>query len=62
MAIFALLGTGYFPTFPASNPYVTAVGATMGAEGGSVVPRLGQRDQACQVRAYTPKNVYTCIV
>jgi hypothetical protein len=26
-------GEGYFPNFPASNPYITAVGATMGPEG-----------------------------
>mmetsp|Transcript_15148 Transcript_15148/g.33417 ORF Transcript_15148/g.33417 Transcript_15148/m.33417 type:complete len:776 (-) Transcript_15148:189-2516(-) len=27
-------GTGYFPSFPATSPYVTAVGATMGPEDG----------------------------
>jgi len=26
-------GTGYFPSFPATSPYVTAVGATMGYDG-----------------------------
>ena len=34
-------GTGYFPSFPASSPYVTAVGATMGGESGNA-------DIACQ--------------
>ena len=29
----AWYGTGYFPSFPASSPYVTAVGATMGTNG-----------------------------
>jgi len=28
-------GQGYFPYFPASCPYVTAVGATMGPEYGN---------------------------
>lgn len=28
-------GEGYFPSFPATSPYVTAVGATMGPEDGS---------------------------
>ena len=37
-------GTGYFPSFPASNPYVTAVGATMGA--GGAVP-VGKPEVAC---------------
>ena len=27
------VGCGYFPSFPATNPYVTAVGGTMGAGG-----------------------------
>jgi len=34
-------GEGYFPSFPASSPYVTAVGATMGGESGNA-------DIACQ--------------
>lgn len=34
-------GLGYFPSFPASCPYVTAVGATMG-------PEVGQPEVACQ--------------
>ena len=34
-------GKGYFPSFPATCPYVTAVGATMG-------PELGQTEIACQ--------------
>lgn len=38
-------GEGYFPNFPASNPYVTAVGATMGADG--FVP-VGESEIACQ--------------
>jgi tripeptidyl-peptidase-1 len=38
-------GQGYFPSFPATCPYVTAVGGTMGS-GGSV-PSLGE-EIACQ--------------
>jgi tripeptidyl-peptidase-1 len=34
-------GKGYFPSFPATCPYVTAVGATMG-------PELKQTEIACQ--------------
>jgi len=34
-------GNGYFPVFPASCPYVTAVGATMG-------PNLGNEEVVCQ--------------
>eukprot|EP01035_Chromulina_nebulosa_P017652 gene17652-23233_t len=34
-------GTGYFPSFPATCPYVTAVGATMG-------PNSGNPEIACQ--------------
>ena len=34
-------GKGYFPTFPATSPYVTAVGATMG-------PESGGAEVACQ--------------
>lgn len=37
-------GKGYFPTFPATSPYVTAVGATMG-------PELGKPEVACQSQA-----------
>ena len=40
-------GTGYFPSYPASSPYVTAVGATMGA--GNIVPNSGEGERACQV-------------
>ena len=37
-------GQGYFPYFPASCPYVTAVGATMGPEyGNPEVPITGCR-------------------
>ena len=43
----AWTGTGYFPSFPATSPYVTAVGATMGI--GSVLPGLGEGEAACQV-------------
>lgn len=39
-------GNGYFPSFPATCPYVTAVGATMG--GSTVVPSPGQSEIACQ--------------
>ena len=28
-------GKGYFPSFPATSPYVVAVGATMGPQNGS---------------------------
>lgn len=34
-------GTGYFPSFPATSPFVTAVGATMG-------PNSGAAEVACQ--------------
>jgi len=34
-------GRGYFPSFPATSPYVTAVGATMG-------PESGTEEIACQ--------------
>ena len=34
-------GTGYFPSFPATSPWVTAVGATMG-------PNTGGPEVACQ--------------
>ena len=34
-------GRGYFPSFPATSPYVTAVGATMG-------PESGNPEVACQ--------------
>jgi len=34
-------GKGYFPSFPATSPYVTAVGATMG-------PETGNSEIACQ--------------
>eukprot|EP00597_Dinobryon_sp_UTEXLB2267_P013109 CAMPEP_0170105160 /NCGR_PEP_ID=MMETSP0020_2-20130122/4595_1 /TAXON_ID=98059 /ORGANISM="Dinobryon sp., Strain UTEXLB2267" /LENGTH=1038 /DNA_ID=CAMNT_0010329207 /DNA_START=394 /DNA_END=3510 /DNA_ORIENTATION=- len=36
-------GCGYIPLFPASSPYVVAVGATMGPEQG-----IGAREVACQ--------------
>lgn len=39
-------GTGYFPSFPATCPYVTAVGATMGPNGN--LPSEGN-EIACQV-------------
>lgn len=39
-------GRGYFPSFPASSPYVTAVGATMG-------PLNNQPDVACQSQLVT---------
>ena len=35
-------GRGYFPYFPATNPYVTAVGATMGAGGTSPSSMAGE--------------------
>ena len=40
-------GNGYFPDFPATDPYVTAVGATMGSS--NVVPNTGEAEIACQV-------------
>ena len=40
-------GYGYFPSFPATSPYVTAVGATMGST--NVVPNAGESERACQV-------------
>lgn len=43
-------GTGYFPDFPASCPYVTAVGATMGST--NVVPNVGESERACQVSSF----------
>ena len=42
-------GTGYFPSFPATCPYVTAVGATMGSGQPSIVPFIGGQEIACQV-------------
>jgi subtilase family serine protease len=39
-------GVGYFPSFPASCPYVTAVGATQGSS--NLVPQLDEGEQACQ--------------
>ena len=41
-------GTGYFPSFPATCPYVTAVGATMGT-GSLGAPSVGGGEIACQV-------------
>lgn len=34
-------GVGYFPSFPATSPYVTAIGATMG-------PEMGLSERVCQ--------------
>ena len=47
---------GYFPLFPASSPYVVAVGATMGVENG-----IGALEVACQL---TPEKVLNtlCVV
>jgi tripeptidyl-peptidase-1 len=39
-------GAGYFPNFPASNPYVTAIGATMGP--GGFPPADTQEEIVCQ--------------
>jgi len=39
-------GFGYWPSFPATCPYVTAVGATMGAK--TVVPSQAEAEIACQ--------------
>lgn len=39
-------GQGYFPNFPASCPYVTALGATMGS--GGYPPAVGGTELACQ--------------
>ena len=46
-------GKGYFPSFPATCPWVTSVGATMGTPGPvntgySVVPAPGDKEIACQ--------------
>lgn len=38
-------GKGYFPSFPATSPYVTAVGATMG-------PEIGAPEVACQSNVF----------
>ena len=43
---YAWKGKGYFPTFPASNPYVLSVGATMGQK--NIVPSLNDVEIACQ--------------
>jgi tripeptidyl-peptidase-1 len=40
-------GQGYFPSFPATSPYVTAVGATMGSEDGRP-PNVYDQEIACQ--------------
>ena len=51
-------GTGYFPSFPATSPYVTSVGATMG-------PELGLAEEVCSSdRFYTPsqQNFYASAV
>jgi subtilase family serine protease len=40
-------GNGYFPSWPATSPYVTAVGATMGVS--NVVPSTGEGEQVCMV-------------
>jgi subtilase family serine protease len=40
-------GKGYFPSWPATSPYVTAVGATQGLD--SLVPAVGAGEQVCQV-------------
>ena len=48
-------GNGYFPDFPATDPYVTAVGATMGSS--NVVPNVGEAEIACQVSLFS----YICI-
>ena len=41
-------GTGYFPSFPATAPYVTAVGATMGTNTvKGAVPPVGGTESGC---------------
>jgi subtilase family serine protease len=42
----AWTGTGYFPSFPASSPYVVAVGATEG-------PEKGTAEVTCQVSVFS---------
>lgn len=42
-------GKGYFPSFPASSPYVTAVGATMGLNG--YAPAVGTAEVGCDGHA-----------
>ncbi len=44
-------GFGYFPSFPATCPYVTAVGATMG-NGGGGASSIGSEEIACQVSCF----------
>lgn len=39
-------GVGYLPSFPASCPYVTAVGATQGND--NIVPLIDEGEQSCQ--------------
>ena len=46
-------GCGYYPYFPATNPYVTAVGGTMGA--GANSPASMAQEIACQ-GAYQSSN------
>lgn len=43
---------GYYPTFPATSPYVTAVGGTMG-------PEKGQAEVACQADRLTSVAITT---
>ena len=46
----------YGPSFPATNPYVTAVGATQGAN--SLVPTVGSGEIACQVGLLDYAHMY----
>lgn len=39
-------GSGYFPSFPSTCPWVTSVGGTMGAD--AIVPARGSKEIACQ--------------
>ena len=53
--------SGYIPSFPATSPYVTAVGATMGSAASRPVPRLGDGEMACQVSEhYSYSTTMTC--
>jgi tripeptidyl-peptidase-1 len=51
-------GIGYFPNFPASNPYVTAIGATMGPNG--FPPEAGVSEIVCQSQ-FDGTPLYTAI-
>jgi len=47
-------GKGYFPSFPATSPYVTAVGGTQG-------PESGTEEIACQSQEGGVITTGTCV-